>query len=225
MTMIGTIVLSVLMLAQIIFLPACGQNEYEAKGSAKEPLPATGNNGTHLSSTTNGICSADFANSNYPSPFPEGAAQLSLSNGKEVSAFSSQKTPNDVIHLNGVYFGDITGDGQKDAIVIIDISTGGSAMPRAMYAFESSGTNDKKYLWHLMSGDRADGGFRSVYSSHGNLVVETYREEPDGSACCPREYEKTIYKWSEKRFDPISSEVLPNIEGNASFKLATSRCD
>ena len=68
-----------------------------------------------------------------------------------------------------VAYGDVTGDGMEEAMLVLALESRGSAIPYIIYIY----TLDKgrpKYLWNFETGDRADGGIRSVYADMGELV-------------------------------------------------------
>jgi hypothetical protein len=126
------------------------------------------------------------------------------------------------IHLSEVSYGDVTGDGKEEAIVVLSILTGGSAMPNCVYVY----TWDRrrpKLLWAFDTGDRADGGLRRVKAENGYLLVELYgnrrilgkdfyeEDKTNRGACCPTLFTRARYKWAGNRFRLASQpEVLPN---------------
>ena len=112
------------------------------------------------------------------------------------------------MYLGKVFYGDVTGDGVEDAIVSMNILTGGSAMPGLVYVYALR-ENRLKLLWSFSTGDRADGGMRAVYAEHGQLVVEL--NDPFGSRgdCCPTHFTRTRYEWRGKRFRQKRKETKP----------------
>ncbi|HKQ93507.1 MAG TPA: hypothetical protein VJZ77_22800 [Blastocatellia bacterium] len=126
------------------------------------------------------------------------------------------------VYLGDVRYGDVTGDGQEEAIVVLSILTGGSAMPNCVYVY----TWDRrrpKLLWAFDTGDRADGGLRRVKAENGFLLVELYgarrilgkdlyaEDKTNRGACCPTFFTRARYKWTGNRFRLASKpEVLPN---------------
>lgn len=77
------------------------------------------------------------------------------------------------VQLNRVSYGDVTGDGQEEAIVTMSIVTGGSALPNIVYIYTLKG-NKPRLLWAFDTGDRVDGGLRRVKAENGYLLVELY---------------------------------------------------
>jgi hypothetical protein len=120
-------------------------------------------------------------------------------------------------------FGDVTGDGEEEAMAVLGISLRGSAIPDYVYIFTLK-RGRLKLLWDFETGDRADGGFKRIYAAQGNLVIELYGKDRfiggklykgDEGLCCPSSFTRTRYKWNGKRFVMTGREVLPNPNGNA----------
>ncbi len=132
-----------------------------------------------------------------------------------------------------VAYGDITGDGEEEAMLALGVESRGSAIPHVIYIYGIQG-NHPKLLWRFEDGDRADGGLRRVYAENGGLVIELYGKRADGKGkivgsdlfaedgmmggdCCPSHFTRARYKWNGKRFvlrgEP---EVLSNPEGHGS---------
>lgn len=124
---------------------------------------------------------------------------------------------------NFINYGDITGDGSEDAMVALGIDNHGSAIPHYVYIFTQE--NGKlKLIWNFETGDRADGGLRNVYGDNGQLVIELFGKDRvigrrlyrgEEGLCCPSSYTKTHYRWTGRRFQQISTEVLVNPGGSA----------
>lgn len=110
-------------------------------------------------------------------------------------------------------FFDVTGDGQDEAAVILKINTGGGAIPQIVYVFEWK--NEKpELIWQFRTGDRADGGLKSLAAENGEFVVEIYGQdrfilgEVETSKitgdieqlCCPTHFTRNRYKWNGKDF-------------------------
>jgi len=123
-------------------------------------------------------------------------------------------------------YGDVTGDGVEEAMMMLGIETRGSAIPEIVYIF---GLNNGRLrlLWSFETGDRADGGFRNAYADHGQLVIELYgkdrtvgsnlyRGDDDNGLCCPGSFTRARYQWRGDRFHLVGTpEVLPNDQGSA----------
>jgi len=122
-------------------------------------------------------------------------------------------------------YGDVTGDGVEEAMMMLGIESHGSAIPEIVYIFGVS-KGKPTLLWSFETGDRADGGLRQVYADHGNLVVELFGKDRvigrdlyrgDEPLAGPRSFTRARYEWREGEFRMKGSpEVLPNPSGNAS---------
>lgn len=112
------------------------------------------------------------------------------------------------LDLAGVVYADVTGDGREEAVVVLEVMTGGSATPNAVYVF-AMGRGGPDLLWCFTTGDRADGGLKAVYGENGRLVVERFSPRGEAADCCPIAFERTVYHWSRERFRRLSRRELP----------------
>lgn len=132
-----------------------------------------------------------------------------------------------------INYGDVTGDGEEEAMMDQAIPTRGSAIPYRVYIY-SLRRGRPKLVWRFEAGDRGDGGLRSVYADNGDLIVELYgrnatAEDPyasaatsveDGGACCPSYVTRTRYEWKHGRFSKKGEpEVLPNPDQGAPTRM------
>jgi hypothetical protein len=132
-----------------------------------------------------------------------------------------------------VNYGDVTGEGQEDAIVTLYAERGGTEASQDVFIYKlREGT--PTLLWKFATGDRADGGLRSVYAENGELVVELYgigtiigKElygTEDVGTCCPRHYTRTKYRWIQNYFlQDGKEEVLPNPSGSSAIVTSNSQ--
>jgi len=121
-------------------------------------------------------------------------------------------------------YGDVTGDGVEEALMMLGIESRGSAIPEIVYIFGLE-KGKPKVLWSFETGDRADGGFRNAYADHGELVVELFGKERvigsnlyrgDEGLCCPSSFTRARYEWHGTKFRLKGTpEVLPNPNGGA----------
>lgn len=180
--------------------------------------------------TNSPIGSFDFKNYTYELPRgwqnPDGTAEIKLTNGKiaPVSRDVNEKMPDDekaeaksqrrigMSFVTAKYF-DVTGDGEDEAVVVLKVETGGSAIPQLVYVFTWKGSGPE-LIWPFRTGDRADGGLKDLRSENGNLVVELYGQDrfvlgqtetskitdDNEQLCCPTFFTRTEYKWNGKNF-------------------------
>jgi hypothetical protein len=108
---------------------------------------------------------------------------------------------------------DVTGDGEDEAIVILKIETGGSALPQVVYVFTWK-DGRAELIWPFRTGDRADGGLKDIRAENGELVIELYGQDrfllgqaetgkitgDEVQLCCPTHFTRTYYKWNGDLF-------------------------
>ena len=121
-----------------------------AKNVVSSPTPQT----TPSPPLNSSIRSVDFKNFTYPNINAKGT--FTLKDGMEPNA----EEPRSVID---VIYGDVTEDGNEDAIVVQSQSIRGSAIPYFVYVYGVE-ANKPKLLWWFFSGDRAQGGLRRVFA-------------------------------------------------------------
>jgi hypothetical protein len=232
------------------------------------PTPSMPNLQAELTDTKNTTTNAqigkfDFKNFTYELPRgwqnPDGTTEIELKNGRveplEANTNIKEKGNGNgdsaslrrigLLHVATKYL-DVTGDGNDDAIVILKIETGGSAVPQLVYVFEWK-SGRPELIWPFRTGDRADGGLKNVFAENGELVVELYGQDRyllgqietrriDGDLeqlCCPTHFTRTRYKWNGKNFlmqgkrltYSIANPALAPIEnmGDAAQKKYTKR--
>lgn len=191
--------------------------------------------------TASPIGKFDFRNYTFELPRgwqnPDGTTDITLVNGRvaPVSGALSDDMPDDVraearsqrrvgmSYVSTKYF-DVTGDGEDEAVVVLKIETGGSAIPQLVYVF--TWKNDEPALiWPFRTGDRADGGLKDLRPENGMLLVELYGQDrfvlgqtetgkitgDEQQLCCPTSYTRTIYKWNGNVFQMQGKRLTYNI--------------
>lgn len=119
-----------------------------------------------------------------------------------------------------IEFGDVTGDGRSDAVVLVD--TGGAAGTIGLYVFSTHGK-------------AADSALRAVYRSQqlyrasteisaGSLIVRAPRFAEGDDLCCPAKVAERVYAWSKdaKTLKQRSSRELPGPAGSAGTPTTTT---
>jgi hypothetical protein len=173
------------------------------------------------------IAKFDFKNYTYELPRgwqnPDGSTEITLKDGRvepvEANTNSKNKEQEDASYrrigmsLVATKFFDVTGNGDDEAVVILKIETGGSAIPQIVHVF-SWEDGRPELIWPFRTGDRADGGLKNIFTEGGNLVVELYGQDrfllgqiETGKIgddleqlCCPTHFTRSIYKWNGKDF-------------------------
>ena len=181
--------------------------------------------------TTSPIGGFDFKNYTYELPRgwqnPDGSTEITLTNG-HIAPVEGKTNSDDMsdeekaearlnrrIGLSYVTtkYLDVTGDGQDEAIVILKIETGGSAIPQIGYVFEWK-TGKPELIWPFRTGDRADGGLKDIRVENGLLTIELYGQDrfilgqtetgkitdDREQLCCPTFFTRTAYKWNGNAF-------------------------
>lgn len=181
-------------------------------------------------STSNSpLAKFDFKNYAYPLPRgwqnPDGS-DVTLANGKlapvsadvsddigdEEKAEAKSQRRIGMSYVTTKYM-DVTGDGKDEALVILKVETAGSAIPQIVYIYE---WKDEKpnLIWYFRTGDRADGGLKSLAVDGGQFVVELYGQDrfllgatetgkitgDYEQLCCPTFFTRTWYKWNGRNF-------------------------
>jgi len=132
------------------------------------------------------VHSVDFKNFTYE-PFCAGETptKVRVKNGKY-----SKETPQDgytdrfYFDVLDVDYGDVTGDGKDEAIVLSNCNTGGTGQFTEGFVY-SMRAGKPLLIARVPGGDRADGGLRSIKVDGGNLVVEFNDPDKAAGACCP----------------------------------------
>ena len=184
----------------------------------------------HDKTTSSPIGAYDFRNYTYPLPRgwqnPDGTDEITLTNGRVApveGATSDEMDPDEkaeakarrrigMSYVTTKYL-DVNGDGQDEAVVILKVETGGSAIPQIGYMF-SWKNSEPELMWYFRTGDRADGGLKDLRVENGELVVELYGQDRFllGGAetgkitddreqlCCPSYFTRSRYKWNGSTF-------------------------
>jgi hypothetical protein len=165
----------------------------------------------------------DFANFSFPELPSKKCSKkvIDLTNGRYDAPEHLKKLPSAdcwSVVFTGVDYGDVTGDNEEEAIVKLYAELGGNSSYSDVYIY-SLVNKQPTMLWKFMTGDRADGGLKRIYSEAGKLVVELFgidtniehlESSEDVADCCPKHFTKTKYKWDGKRFQQDGKEeVLP----------------
>jgi hypothetical protein len=215
--------------ALLVFLSACSRTETQVPALAQNssPSPIATAEPSSTPAPNSPIRAVDFENFTYPR-IGEPRRTVTLRNGEE-------QTDDDPTLLVNVIYGDVTEDGNEEAMVVHTVSIRGTAIPHFVYIYTMN-RNKPRLLWSFDTGDRAEGGLRQVYAENGRLVVELYgknkfvggdlyaEDDSISGACCPSLFTRAHYEWRGNRFRRSGQlEVLPNPEGNASYLPLLSR--
>jgi hypothetical protein len=167
-------------------------------------------------SANNPVSSGVFANFTYPSrPLfqgrtDDGKKSFTLKNGIFEPGLNERGYIERLgAYLESVKFGDVTGDGHKEAIVAVGNLCDCSGVWFGIYIYKLAGRKPTRLLWAFTTGDRAVGGLRQVYGQRGRLIVELYGsgsgpnlppKNYNGAQCCTNDYTQRRYRWNGSRF-------------------------
>lgn len=102
-------------------------------------------------------------------------------------------------------YGDIDGDGNNEAAVIVHESGGGSGVFRILGLFGRT-DEEVRHLGSIALGDRTQ--VRSVQIQPGQLIAEYVRAAEGEPRCCPTEVARTHWSYSDGKFSVASDELL-----------------
>jgi len=128
----------------------------------------------------------DFKNFTYqPYCAGEDTKSIHVKNG-EYSKATQEDGFVDHFYFNimDVTYGDVTGDGEDDAMILSVCNTGGTGNFTEGFVYTMK-AGKPALLARVPGGDRADGGLRSITVENGLLVVEYNDPEKAAGACCP----------------------------------------
>lgn len=204
--------ISLSLFGTVALLTTCtmGRSKQQPPASVSPPVDERQN------PSSQGIRSIDFTNFTFPwlRELGDASKSFTLRKGKLDPTRNKTGMVEEMgVNLESIAYGDATGDGVEDAMVVLSIVTGGSAIPHATYIFAFE-NGKPKLLWDLYTGDRADGGLRQIYAENGELVIEQYSNpDPISGKCpaCPTHFSLTRYEWQRNSFHQKGKkEVLPN---------------
>ena len=163
--------------------------------------------------TDQDIRSVDFRNFEYPKISGEIDTAIHLRNGihKNLYRHLDPEAEEDSPSNGGAWleqviynYGD---DGKPIAIVVLNVDSGGTMNQSEIFLYEWT-AEKPRLAWSFETGDRADGGLRTLYfeSGHHNLVVELYQESAADPLCCASYFKRNFYNWRNRQFVKLGSE-------------------
>jgi hypothetical protein len=218
-------------LAIAVITAACEGSGGSATATSASSRTEQSERRTNESKPKSPIRQVDFKNFTYPK-LPTGKcsmAEVRLVNGKYNAPEGIAGTRPAVdcwsVALGPITYGDVTGDGEEEAIVELYAEAGGTEASEDVYIYTLKGGNPE-LLWKFATGDRADGGLRRIAAENGELVVDLFGVgtaigkklygTEDVGACCPKHFTRTKYKWDGSQFQQDGSEeVIENPSGSS----------
>lgn len=182
----------VLMLSPSAWLVGCSKPEARRPTEASrqpESLPAAAD-----------IRSVGFRNFDYPKIRGETDTEIYLRNGIDRNPFrdlnrnAEPGSPaNGEAWLGQLLYG-YDDAVQPIAVVVVHVNGGGTMTVSEIFLYKLA-AGAPKLLWSFETGDRADGGLRTIYFERGNLVLELYQEGSEDPACCASHFARHFYGW------------------------------
>jgi hypothetical protein len=114
-----------------------------------------------------------------------------------LSEFDAEGKPS--LFVWSVTYGDIDGDQQEEAAVILNYSTGGTSNWKYLYLYKLV-HGEPRLLGRLQGGDRAYGGLVNVAIENGLLVLDFNDPERRAGDCCSAGFIRVRYKWQQQHF-------------------------
>jgi hypothetical protein len=146
---------------------------------------------------------------------PRVGRKIILTNGEMDTGLGFGKEPRE-FHLidEPISYGDLTGDGRDEAVVVLGIITSGTARPGVVFVYTMSRGKPRR-LWAFETGDRWDYGYHRAFITDSELVVERYKpvfvvyrgQKHDMSSS--NFYVRDHYKWNGARFRKTKTENVP----------------
>lgn len=137
------------------------------------------------------IAEVDFENRRYVADCL-GAAEVTVKRGE-----FEQTTADGVIYfsIGAVVYGDVTGDGADEALVLTLCSGGGTGefTGGSLYTVKDGRA---AVIARLPEGDRAAGGISDAWIAGGALVVERFAGDDTSGACCPVWIDRTRFTFT-----------------------------
>jgi hypothetical protein len=218
-------------LAIAVIGAACDGSSGSATATGASTRPNQSEPRANKSQPKSPIHQIDFKNFTYPK-LPTGKCSMSevrLINGRyDAPADVAGKHPAVdcwSVVLGAVTYGDVTGDGEEEAIVELYAEAGGTEASEDVYIYTLKGGN-AELLWKFATGDRAEGGLRRIAAENGELIVELFGVgtaigkklygTEDVGACCPKHFTRSKYRWVGTQFQQDGSEeVFENPSGSS----------
>lgn len=157
-------------------------NATNAENSRPEKVSETGSK----AAVNQDIRKIDFKNFTYD-PFCAGEEpqNVTVKDGKfDEEKKDGEFTDRFYFEVFSINYGDVTGDGNEDAVILSNCNTGGSGQFTEGFIYELK--DEKPFLvTRIPGGDRAFGGLVEAKIEKGLLVLESYDAGENGAACCP----------------------------------------
>ena len=147
---------------------------------------------------------------------PRQGRKITLTNGEMNTDFNYGKEPRRfyLMDEDPIGYGDLTGDGNDEAVVTLGIISSGTDRPGVVFVYTMARGKPER-LFARETGDRWDYGYHSATIRNGELIIERYKpviivyrgQNHDMSAS--NFYIRERYKWNGRRFRKTKTETVP----------------
>jgi hypothetical protein len=212
----GLVMVSIILFSIIVFSncqPSQPVNKFDPRATPTTTTSATSPEGAEKT----GIHSVDFKNFSYDWYLPEYRSksheQIILKDGSMGVELAPGKEPRE-FYLIEVRYGDLTTDGNEEAVVILGVITSGTARHSLVFVYGMSGETPKR-LFVYETGDRWDYGYHDASIRNRQLVIERYKpviiedrgKKHDMSSSDT--YIRDYYEWDHTKFVKVKTEEVP----------------
>ncbi len=184
-------------LAGVTFAAACA--------AAPKPAP-TGNRG-HMTAATDDIRRVDFRNREY---HPDCASDEAVT-AKDGSFTRDDEDNRLDFQITAVEYGDVTGDGLEEALVLTHCNSGGPGQFTEGVLFTLRG-GDAVEIARLDTGDRADGGIDGAWIKNGLVVTDRYAGDDASGACCPVWIDRETLRWDGQKLVAVGEPARRKVD-------------
>lgn len=133
--------------------------------------------------------------------------KVSVSNG--MHRFDEEVSPDDPspapgLFVDSVTYGDLTGDGQEEAVVSLNYSTGGTANWDYVYVFRLK-DGAPSLVARMQTGSRGYGGLVGVSIQKRLLVLDFADKDRMTGDCCSEGFVRVRYQWQGNHFVEVGN--------------------
>ncbi len=189
-------------------LAACGGTPRAATVPANQTAATAG--------AAPSVRSIDWLNRTYGSGYKveNGVFEYAFDeNGDQVAGDYQSEDPDAYVErgsftVSPPEFGDVTGDGIEDAIILSVENGGGTGRFSGINVYTMRDGREV-VLGEIPGGDRGDGGILDVTLEGQVVKVERMMSQDGDGACCPSKIQHERWRWDGKAFvEDVSARVL-----------------
>jgi hypothetical protein len=116
-----------------------------------------------------------------------------------------------LIRVDSVAYGDLVGDGNEEAVVSLNYSTGGTANWDYLYVYMLK-NGRPTLLGRMQTGSRGYGGLIKAAVQNGFLVVDFADKDRRVGDCCSEGYIRVRYRWQKESFVEVGTREHGDLE-------------